>query len=373
MRIDYVIYAQSFISNSAGIRALYILADRLNRKGYRTYVTSSFATDPTLRAPLISLTLAKRLALTQDYTAVYPETIPGNPLGAKKVVRWVLNRPGLLDGEEIYDSQEVVFNYANAYASYIKNQVHGKLYLPTIDQTLFFPPAAEGPRTREYFYVGKAQYREGFFDREKVIEITRDSPHRSTLGDLLRQAKVLYCFDNSTIFAYEAVMCGCPVVVIPDGTQTRADYEKQELGMHGIAWGPTELARAHSTVHLMAPFYEAAKVEFERELDRFIELTAPGKPPGPVNAQGDYLNVRELEETIATLSQDLIQVYNSKYFVLRSLLKSKLPLLDRLFSRLARLGYYPLRTVHRQLNNRREKRRIENEVERRRKLLQGNG
>ena len=85
--------------------------------------------------------------------------------------------------------------------------------------------------------------------------------------------EILYCFDNSTILAYEAILCGCPVVIIPDGTQTRADYESLELSTDGIAWGLEELDRVKVDVAGLRRRYELIKQEYTEQLERFIEIT----------------------------------------------------------------------------------------------------
>ena len=132
-----------------------------------------------------------------------------------------------------------------------------------------------GPLKRglECFYIGKSQWKEGFINRSKVFEITRETPPKKELGKLFRNSRVLYCFDNCTILIYEAIMCGCPVVVIPDGTQTREDFECLELGMDGIAWGLEELARVKVDVRQMGRRYEQVKRDYIDQWERFIAIT----------------------------------------------------------------------------------------------------
>ena len=198
----------------------------------------------------------------------------GNPLRARFVARWVLNRPGWLGGDEVFDQSEQIFCYSNVFAPYVRNRIVGKLYMPTIDEQLFYCDDWElSKRSLECFYIGKSQWKEGIVDRSKVFEITRETPPKKELGKLFRNSRVLYCFDNSTILAYEAIMCGCPVVIIPDGTQTREDYENLELGMDGIAWGLEELDRAKVDIPGLRQRYEQVKREYTEQLERFIEIT----------------------------------------------------------------------------------------------------
>jgi len=234
---DYIVVAPDFISNSAGICCLYQLCGDLRKMGFETAITGSQRGNPNFPVPLIPNSEATEAAKNGAWV-IYPEVIMGNPLKAKNVIRWCLNRPGLLGGEEVYPSSEHVFTYSDVFAPYIKNEIRGKLYMPTIDRSLFYPPkSAQQPRSLECYYVGKSRYKDGIVDTKQALEITRFTPPKSELGKIFRSAKVLYSFDNSTALIYEALLCGCPVVIIPDGTQTWSDYEKLELGTAGITWG----------------------------------------------------------------------------------------------------------------------------------------
>lgn len=236
---DYIVVAPDFISNSAGICCLYQLCADLRKMGFEAAVTGSQRGNPNFPVPLISNHDAINAAKNGAWV-VYPEIITGNPLQAKNIVRWALNRPGLLGGEEVYPETEHVFVYSDVFTPYVKNKIRGKLYMPTIDRTLFYPPEKEKIRSLDCFYVGKSRYKAGFLNPDETLEITRFTPPKSELGKIFRSAKVLYSFDNSTALIYEALLCGCPVVIIPDGTQTWDDYKKLELGTTGISWGAPE-------------------------------------------------------------------------------------------------------------------------------------
>jgi hypothetical protein len=197
-------------------------------------------------APLICWGKARQLC-ANGYTAIYHENVRGNPLRASSVARWVLNRPGWLGGDEVFDQSEQVFCYSDVFAPYVRNRIVGKFYMPTIDEKLFYCDDWDlSKRSLECFYIGKSQWKEGIIDRSRVFEIIRDTPPKKELETLFRASRVLYCFDNSTILAYEAIICGCPVVIIPDGTQTREDYESLDFGMDGNTFLRHHLAAFNS-------------------------------------------------------------------------------------------------------------------------------
>jgi hypothetical protein len=204
------------------------------------------------------------------------------------VIRWVLNRPGLLGGDAVYSEDEHVFYYSEVFRPYIKNRIAGKLYMPTIDESIFYADEDVSSRrsvdrSLECFYVGKSVWQDGVIDGDRMFEITREFPAKAELGKLFRAARVLYCFDNSTILVFEALLCGCPVVVIPDGTQSRQDFEKLELGMDGIAWGIEEHRGETVDVPRLRARYAQVKREFGQQLRQLVRVSGqrPASPPRP--------------------------------------------------------------------------------------------
>ena len=75
----YLIVTPFYRNNSAGIRVLYELQKHLIRAGYDAKTINE-----------ISHTAQ------DDEIVIYPEIVFGNPLKAKKVVRYILNVPGFI-------------------------------------------------------------------------------------------------------------------------------------------------------------------------------------------------------------------------------------------------------------------------------------
>jgi hypothetical protein len=272
-RAGYVVFSGPYLSNSAGVFCLHKLCDELNRRGYPSFTTGGDVAATHLNAPIIDEDSAAALC-ARGFIAVYPETVSGNPLRAEDIVRWVLNRPGLLGGDEVYADSELVFSYSNVYTPYIRNRLAAKLHMPTIDQSLFYCEDTDlTARSLTCYYVGKSTWKDGFCDPEHSFEITRHSPGKQELGKLFRSSKVLYCFDNSTILIYEALLCGCPVVVIPDGTQTKADLEQLELGAEGISWGLDEFAGRPVDVANLEARVSSVRQQFVSQLEQLIALS----------------------------------------------------------------------------------------------------
>ncbi len=105
------------------------------------------------------------------------------------------------------------------------------LYLPAIELDIYTDRRLV--RSGALFYVGKGQkIRDLSGAGEVTSELKRD---QARLADTLNRAEVLYCFDNATAMTLIARLCGCPVVLIPNGDYTREQYDRSQV-MDGLGW-----------------------------------------------------------------------------------------------------------------------------------------
>jgi hypothetical protein len=271
--------------------------------------------------------------------AIYSETVSGNPLRAQRVVRWVLNSPGLLGGDRVYDEAEIVFLYSEVFRSYVQNVVRGVLYRPAIDRALFHcDDVDESARQLTCFYIGKSRWRDGVIDRDTAFEITREEPARSELGKLLRHTRLLYCFDNSTMLIYEALLCGCAVVVVPDGTHTRSDYERLELGAQGIGWWPETETQIKSDPRQLEARLAELEVQYEQQVRCVIQA---------VGFQLDSAGVDRADDCLASLRDISVlrQAWNQMYGCVE-VVRDQFRRAERAFRRTRRSIWRRLATSH---------------------------
>lgn len=281
----YYIVAPNYIQASAGIKALHLLCHALNRAGQTAYLVihpfyprPEQATHPYLLTPLLDATrLQRHFDDGVCPITLYPETVRGNPFGAPLVVRYLLNFPGLLGGDASFAPEEICIAYSERIAQASPNAA-STLFLPTSDPALFTPEPPQ-PRAGSCFYAAKYQEVHGgklFEVTSNSIEITRLRPDSQTpeqIAALFRRCEVFYCYENSALII-EALLCGCPVVMLPNPYLERSIGEG-EIGWDGIAWGisPDEMARAKATVGRARANYLACFPRFEEQLRQFIALT----------------------------------------------------------------------------------------------------
>ncbi|MDX1922049.1 MAG: hypothetical protein SFW65_02825 [Alphaproteobacteria bacterium] len=290
----FYIVAPPYVRISAGVRVLHLLCHSLNKLGHTAYLLMYPAMPwrehqicPDLMTPVLNHDIVKShfdRGLTP--IMVYPETVTGNPFNSPCVVRYVLNFPGLLGGDKIYAENELCFSYGEVLASHTRNPTN-ILFLPAIDTRTYHPPAAGQKRSGTCFYADKYQvaHQGKLFDITKdSIEITRNKPDSQTpqqIAELFRKSELFYVYEN-TALAIEAVLCGCPVVFLPNEHLSDMIAVK-EIGKDGYAWGadPAEVARAKATVEQGAQNYLNSYKTYWEDLDKFIQQSkahVAGKP-----------------------------------------------------------------------------------------------
>lgn len=292
MDLDPVyIYSPPWRHDSAGIRVLHQLCDLLNRAGAPSWVvisnpSSEPFTNPRLATPVLSQELADHHeAAGLRPTVIYSETVPGNPLGARRVVRYVLNFPGLLGGAPSFYAGEFLL----AYSLRIAEALGGcsTLFIPAVDlEELDALPEELRKSMTPLVYAAKHRAFVGEPDLAGIpdaIEIHRGGragQARSQVLKELKAAPVLYCFENSTI-ATESILLGTPVVFVrnPFLSAVIAEYE---LGEFGWCWSDdvAGLLRAQESLPLARARYLEVVGSLPARIAEFV-AALPGVPEMP--------------------------------------------------------------------------------------------
>lgn len=166
---------------------------------------------------------------------IYPESIPGNPLNARFVVRWITYFPGFYFPMHPVPG-EVQFTFQGCYAPELGPD--RLLALEVMDADLFNRRGAARERTFDCAFLGKylfygngtcAQRPEppGLFEPEWIRVDHTFPPTRPALAWLLKGCRTLHTFDRFTTINYEALSCGCAVRFVPeDKPIVLADIER---------------------------------------------------------------------------------------------------------------------------------------------------
>jgi hypothetical protein len=264
----YVIVAPGYTEKSWGVRTLHQLCHMLNMLDVPAYMLLIGGTATRLDWQ----TPAARSHHLRDGIVIYPEVVTDNFLGAKRVVRWLLNRSGYINGTPVQYGPD---DFVVAWSRMID------VTLPILNLQItndgVFHPRDLPEKRGELFYVGKGRgaARSPLLEHSRT-EITREWPStHPELATLLRRSLAVYSYDTLSGINYEATLCGTLCVIIPNGPYTRDDIARGELGLNGIAWGtaPAEVERAVRTLPDAWPRYLEVIAQEPAAVQAFVEAT----------------------------------------------------------------------------------------------------
>jgi hypothetical protein len=254
--ITYLVYAPEYVYWSAGIKILYKLHDAIKETGREVYLLNHG------RSPLKQKWKTSRLVSklnreseTRIFVAIYTESIIGNPLKVKNRIRWILNYPGLLGGQAEFE-QDYILPYSHNIAKRMMrpgDAMPDSLFIAalSVNEIANLKPMTEDLSERPYELLYAQKYRAlggiPLSSSDSTIEITRfdrKAPSREETLNLVRGARALHVYENSTIIT-EAQLCEVPVFC------HRNEYfdeliAETELGNEGISWNLLEYPKVDS-------------------------------------------------------------------------------------------------------------------------------
>lgn len=208
----FVIWTPGWQANSAGIHVLHRLCHLLNCAGYKACVTSPG--NPEWNEPLFDSNLQDT-----DFV-VYPEIIRGNPMGARRVIRYMLWYPWHHFGNDRIPKHELVIPYAKfilphtqANTDYELTDDH-VLELGIIDPNLFFnDPGIEKKLTTYWVSKCDAATVAHFPLPPSAIHLSHGIPRPQYIA-LLKQTKTYFSFDMNSAVSIEASLCGADCYLV---------------------------------------------------------------------------------------------------------------------------------------------------------------
>ena len=224
-KLDIVIWAPDYSHGSAGLVALYRLCHLIHLAGGEASMYPGTKLHPSWHTP------RRYREFTDQTVVVVPEIVNVHP-SVKRVVRWVLNVPGLLGGPKSYGPDEMVFYYMDALRAAAQAATaeiltaERELQVPVIDPELFYNDRSQ-PRLYDCVFIYKGKH---IYDRVQPREI-RDAyviqsgwpASRTETAALLRGCRRLYSFDEFSAIVAEGIICGAQVFAVRD------DGEVQEV------------------------------------------------------------------------------------------------------------------------------------------------
>jgi hypothetical protein len=276
----YYIGTPGYKESSGGIRFMHQLCHHLNMAGQLAYVWNQ-PINPRLNAPCVNTQiLATHQAEARDPIMVSPMIGGEVPSGARTIARIMLNH---ITGMALPTVQpdELFFSPVRSFIPADWNYHH--LWVPFYDTKIYRPPAPGTRRSGSYllsnWYLKQGKLIPPQLQHLPILGKPKNSDDwdqtlsHAELAAIYQRIECLYLLEPTSA-AIEAMLCGCPVVFIPNpNALLHPDW--CYCGPYGNAWGDSEeqLEHARSTIERVPEFVETLRERFPDDLATFIELT----------------------------------------------------------------------------------------------------
>ncbi len=193
-----------------------------------------------------------------NFIAVYPDVIRGNPLNAKHVVRMLLAPRGKYGGDAEFPETDMVYGALPSIADKV-------LRIPVSDTSTFYPPPIDR-RIGSCFYSHKYDSIHGRELLPITDGMTRLEGSLDELANILCKSDMCYLYELTSVIT-EAGLCGCPVTLI------RSEYFNEidpACLMGNVKWSDGEIVKETNNFNTE---YQKTVDGFWDQLREFIKET----------------------------------------------------------------------------------------------------
>jgi len=263
----FVVWGFPYHENSGGIVVLHQLSHEIAALGFESYIYNA-AKNPNLQGTSITHEEFKKID-ADTCIVIYAECIRGNPLGAKHVVRWILNTPGVMGGDGIYQDTDMAFLYCPFFTLEQKHLIKGELCLFSHDAEFF--KDLKMPRSGQCVAIRKGRHKE--LNKHDKTALVIDGMMNAELLEVFNKKQTFVSYDHVTFLSVQAALSGCVSIVIPpEGLSKESWCSSIPALKYGVAYGFNDIQWAVSTQHLVKPHLEElGKKNYESFLN-FIEI-----------------------------------------------------------------------------------------------------
>lgn len=277
----YVIAAPNYDENAGGTIVLHKLCDTLNSCGQQAFLfpiglcygtwmqklrfhffhflgRNPYLSNPSWNTPFSVFFSIRRKIF------VYPEIIPGNPLGAGNVVRLFMHDPGHFKGQTAYGEGEIYFRYSNSFAKGFVPSRYSIIspHFLTISVTpeCYNLNGAAEARHGSAYLIRKGKGKPIVHDLQDSIMI--DGLRHEVVSQIFKRVKTFISYDPITAYSKYAVLCGCRSVVIFSEDESVEQYYPSPERRSGLCFGMEDYSGFSENERRKV----VAEVEIEKEI-----------------------------------------------------------------------------------------------------------
>lgn len=271
----YLIMAPDYRESSLGVQVIHRLCHMINEQGGRAFLVGC-KVNPEWNTPVLSQSEYISQIENKIFIAVYPEVVTGNPLNAPVCVRYMLNREGVITGNQIKAGpDDIYFWFREEFADKDKTADYLRIELQDLD---FF---CDDNLTKDITLLYYNRVPKELIDftefPEDIHVLNMENPlSLHELGNLLKRAKKIYTYEASGTYIL-ANLCGCPTVAkyMPGFEHMGIQRATVDDYGGGVAWDDTEeqLALARESLPKVRERYILQQAKMQEQFEHFMSVT----------------------------------------------------------------------------------------------------
>lgn len=293
----YIIYTPIYRDNSGGIIVLHKLCSMLidqgceakiwpmqkptifelfSLKGFKKFLRWHFICTPKRIIGLINLKSPYKLSIARykdlnNAIVVYPEIVDGNPINSEKVIRWLLNKPGVITGRIDFGCKDLFFYFDEHFNDWDLNPSQDN-HLRVIElMSDVYKNSYKEKRFGTCYMVRKGKKR--ILDQHGDNAIKVDGLSHQEMAQVFNDCQYFISYDLYTMYSRYAAMCGCISIVIPESDLTKEQWRPKIENRYGIAYGWDDISWAIETKGQLIKVIEESQVSSQRSVENFIKIS----------------------------------------------------------------------------------------------------
>lgn len=249
-KIKIVIYAPPIHDECGGIMVLYNLLQTINSINNDNIIGLVYSYDHKTYQNNFCNLFFNPFWMDDKTIVIYPETITGNPLGAKHVVRWILLDLGLEVSSYHYknwNKNDIVYHWEPSNLKNTKQLVNIWIN-PLIKNYQLNIRSINCYSFKKMQWIPQTLNTIKLESYHKTEDINIDKISTKEAINIFNKSKLFYCYDPNTFFSIMAPLCGCVTVLHPLNHLTKSQYFNSRILCHksgfcydaGIAYGNSQ-------------------------------------------------------------------------------------------------------------------------------------
>lgn len=209
--------------------------------------------------------------ISRDTIVVYSEMVYGNPLRAKRVVRYLLYYYRYVNDKRAYGQDDLFICYRLQFNHEIINPNRYECTVSYFDLNLY-KQYNYGDRKGKCYIVRKGKQR---CDLPTVFDgVIIDNLSEEEKVKVFNRCKYCISYDTQTSYSSIAAMCGCISVVVPEPGKKRQDYLSNNEAGYGRAYGfsEEEIDFAQQTASKIRSMMEEINKESKESAGVFVNI-----------------------------------------------------------------------------------------------------